>query len=77
MFVYGGIEDETLDGADYDIMISVICLVVIIVLVCLIFGYWCCYYPKQQTKRNDEFWLGQVTGSIMDSAVSHNEEYHE
>merc|ERR1712130_100610 len=77
MFIYGETVNENVDETNYDITISVICLILIIFLVCLIFGYWCYYYPKQQMKRNDAFWLGQVSGQNIESATLDNDEYHE
>lgn len=77
-FVFDEGMNANVDDEDYDIMISVICLFVIIALVTLIFGYWCYWYPKQQMKRNDAFWLGHISGqNIVQSAASDNERYHE
>merc|ERR1719336_148157 len=56
-----GNEDET----NYDIMISVVCLLVIIVLVACVFGYWCYCYPKQQKRRNDEFWCRKMSQQMV------------
>ena len=71
VFVYGdGSMDDDENETNYDIMISVVCLIVIIFLVALIFGYWCYCYPKQQKRRNDEFWCRKMSQQIMESCAS-------
>jgi len=66
--------DETADnglGIPYDLVISLSCLMVVLILVIITFAYWCHYYPKLQKERNDIFDLGK-TLSIESYALTEN-----
>merc|ERR1712129_267240 len=59
------------DESSYDLLMGVVCLLVIIALVGLIFGYWCHYYPKQQRQRNEHaFWCRKQSENDLQSGTS-------
>ena len=56
------VEEREIDKS-YDVMVNFVVILLLVCLVTAIFCYWCCYYPKVQTDRNDRFYLEQIMES--------------
>ena len=52
--------NEERNGRSYASMVSFGCIMLLAVLVVLIFSYWCCYYPKMQSERNNQLYLESI-----------------
>lgn len=51
---------EEQNGRSYASMVSFGCIMLLAVLVVVIFSYWCCYYPKVQSERNNRLYLDSI-----------------